>query len=208
MGRPGGSSVTLWLKRVIPVGLVILFLIQLIRPSTVNPAIDTKLEIAANLTVDPAVQSIFNRSCNDCHSNRTVWPWYSHMASCFLVPCLTCNAWTATYEFLSMGHLPGQKNPQAAGRNLQGSSERRYAPDDVHAHAFRSQANGCGSARYLHLDDDDWKKSHRNGSNENAMSMQKLICPIIDIILVTGKEDYPYWRYSLIPLPAIDKQCK
>jgi hypothetical protein len=26
------------------------------------------------------VESTLTRPCNDCHSSRTVWPWYSHMA--------------------------------------------------------------------------------------------------------------------------------
>jgi len=71
---------TLWLKRLVPVAFAILILIQLIRPSTVNPPIDANREIAAHLMVDPGVQSIFSRACADCHSNRTVWPWYSHVA--------------------------------------------------------------------------------------------------------------------------------
>jgi len=54
--------------------------IQVIRPARTNPTIDPTREITARLTVDPAVESIFERSCNDCHSNRTVWPWYSNVA--------------------------------------------------------------------------------------------------------------------------------
>jgi len=30
--------------------------------------------------VDPRVGTILDRSCQDCHSNRTNWPWYSHVA--------------------------------------------------------------------------------------------------------------------------------
>ena len=60
--------------------LGLLVAIQFIRPSTVNPAIQPEREIAAVLRVDPGIQSIFRRSCDDCHSNRTVWPWYSHVA--------------------------------------------------------------------------------------------------------------------------------
>ncbi|HEV2425575.1 MAG TPA: heme-binding domain-containing protein [Terriglobia bacterium] len=55
-------------------------LIQLAHPSTSNPFADPNRDIAAHLNVAPRVQSIFNRSCDDCHSNRTVWPWYSHVA--------------------------------------------------------------------------------------------------------------------------------
>jgi hypothetical protein len=71
---------TVWLKRLVPVILDILILIQLIRPSTVNPPFDATREIAGHLKIDAAVEAIFDRSCNDGHSNRTVWPWYSHVA--------------------------------------------------------------------------------------------------------------------------------
>jgi len=30
--------------------------------------------------IDPRVGAILDRSCQDCHSNRTKWPWYSHVA--------------------------------------------------------------------------------------------------------------------------------
>ncbi len=33
----------------------------------------------AELT-NPRVGKILDRSCQDCHSNRTAWPWYSHVA--------------------------------------------------------------------------------------------------------------------------------
>ncbi|NPA30117.1 MAG: heme-binding domain-containing protein [Epsilonproteobacteria bacterium] len=60
-------------------GLFFLILIvgmQLIPVEMTNPQSDPKLEIKA-----PAdVQAIFVRSCYDCHSNHTKWPWYSHVA--------------------------------------------------------------------------------------------------------------------------------
>jgi len=30
--------------------------------------------------VNPQVGAILDRSCQDCHSNHTNWPWYSHVA--------------------------------------------------------------------------------------------------------------------------------
>ena len=30
--------------------------------------------------IDPQVGAILDRSCQDCHSSRTTWPWYSHVA--------------------------------------------------------------------------------------------------------------------------------
>jgi hypothetical protein len=55
-------------------------LIQVYRPSRTNPPMDVKQDISAVMNVDAAVQPILDRSCNDCHSNRTVWPWYSEIA--------------------------------------------------------------------------------------------------------------------------------
>jgi hypothetical protein len=31
-------------------------------------------------TMGPAVGTIVERSCKDCHSYETTWPWYSHIA--------------------------------------------------------------------------------------------------------------------------------
>jgi hypothetical protein len=28
----------------------------------------------------PGTAELFSRACFDCHSNQTVWPWYSHVA--------------------------------------------------------------------------------------------------------------------------------
>jgi hypothetical protein len=30
--------------------------------------------------INPQVGRIMERSCQDCHSDRTAWPWYSHVA--------------------------------------------------------------------------------------------------------------------------------
>ena len=36
--------------------------------------------LSARLQVTPEVEAILNRSCVDCHSHKTVWPWYSNVA--------------------------------------------------------------------------------------------------------------------------------
>jgi len=69
-----------WFQRIVLELVVFLAASQIIRPSRVNPPVDPAREIHAILPVDPAVASIFARSCNDCHSYRTVWPWYSGVA--------------------------------------------------------------------------------------------------------------------------------
>ena len=51
--------------------------IQFIRPSFVNPPIVPGETLQATTEVPGDVQQILARSCNDCHSNETAYPWYS-----------------------------------------------------------------------------------------------------------------------------------
>src|SRR5229473_3816620 len=63
------------------VGLSVLCLaIQFVRPARTNPAVDESQTIFARTQMTPQVTAILNRSCADCHSNKTVWPWYTNVA--------------------------------------------------------------------------------------------------------------------------------
>jgi len=68
--------------------IVALFVgVQFVRPARTNPAVDQTQTIHAQLQITPQVAAILDRSCQDCHSNSTRWPWYSNVvpASWFLV---------------------------------------------------------------------------------------------------------------------------
>ncbi|MCS6874151.1 MAG: heme-binding domain-containing protein [Pyrinomonadaceae bacterium] len=62
-------------------GLIFLIfaIIQLIRPSFTNPQTDASLKLENQISVPSEVNSILERSCKDCHSNETVYPWYSNI---------------------------------------------------------------------------------------------------------------------------------
>lgn len=47
---------------------------QLIPVDRTNPPIEQEI------TATPEIKSILKRACYDCHSNETVWPWYSRVA--------------------------------------------------------------------------------------------------------------------------------
>ena len=53
---------------------------QFVRPARVNPPIDPTRTIQAHIGTTTELVSILNRSCGDCHSNATVWPWYTRVA--------------------------------------------------------------------------------------------------------------------------------
>ncbi|HKQ08915.1 MAG TPA: heme-binding domain-containing protein [Blastocatellia bacterium] len=61
--------------------LAVAFIVsQFIRPAKTNPPVDEASTLSARLQVTPEVEAILNRSCVDCHSHKTVWPWYSNVA--------------------------------------------------------------------------------------------------------------------------------
>ena len=62
------------------IALIIVIGAQFYRPAKTNPASEPGQSVEAHLQVTPQVTAILDRSCNDCHSNKTRWPWYSHVA--------------------------------------------------------------------------------------------------------------------------------
>lgn len=45
-----------------------------------NPPVNLKLTIHSDPAVPAAVREVLERSCMNCHSNATQWPWYSRVA--------------------------------------------------------------------------------------------------------------------------------
>jgi len=66
-------------KAAIVIG-VLFIVIQFYRPEKSNPPVDESKVIFATMKVPENIQLILKRSCFDCHSNSTVWPWYSNVA--------------------------------------------------------------------------------------------------------------------------------
>ena len=62
-------------------GLVAVFvLMQAIRPAKTNPAGNPAMSLRAARPDGAAALAVMDRSCRDCHSNDTTWPWYSRVA--------------------------------------------------------------------------------------------------------------------------------
>lgn len=59
--------------------LIIIVVIQFIRPEKNKAATPSANDIARHYTVPPEVDKILSRACNDCHSNNTHYPWYSNI---------------------------------------------------------------------------------------------------------------------------------
>lgn len=55
-------------------GIAVLVAIQFIPVDRSNPPVRGEID------APKAVSEVFQRSCYDCHSNETNWPWYSYVA--------------------------------------------------------------------------------------------------------------------------------
>ena len=68
------------LKWAVIVILVLFVVAQAYRPDLSGPPVDETKTMRASARLTPEVGAIFDRSCNDCHSSKTDWPWYSQVA--------------------------------------------------------------------------------------------------------------------------------
>lgn len=98
-----------WIVR-IAVGLAVLFLaIQFVPAGRTNPPATKPLE------APPEVMAILRRSCFDCHSNETVWPWYAYVAPVSWLVVHDTDEGRAELNFSHWGDLPQKKRDSAAG---------------------------------------------------------------------------------------------
>jgi hypothetical protein len=67
------------IKIVILILAIIFIGIQFVRPEKNNGRIDPAKELSAVVSVPPGVDAILRRSCFDCHSNATRYPWYAEV---------------------------------------------------------------------------------------------------------------------------------
>ena len=67
-------------KQVVILFIVLFAAAQLVRPGRANPPIDDSRTIQAHIGAASGLAAILDRSCRDCHSNATVWPWYTEVA--------------------------------------------------------------------------------------------------------------------------------
>ena len=56
--------------------LALLVIIQFLRPTRNRAAELSTNDISRHYTVPDTIAAILKHSCNDCHSNNTIYPWY------------------------------------------------------------------------------------------------------------------------------------
>ena len=60
--------------------MALLAISQAIRPARTNPPTDDTKTLNAVAHPPSQVSAALDRACRDCHSNQTVWPWYTNVA--------------------------------------------------------------------------------------------------------------------------------
>ena len=68
-----------WKKLFWGIGIVLIG-IQFVRIDKENPISDASNDISQIVDIPDEVVTILRTSCYDCHSNETVYPWYSNVA--------------------------------------------------------------------------------------------------------------------------------
>jgi cytochrome c551/c552 len=81
--------------------------IQLVPVSRTNPPVQGDFRASAE------VVSVLRRACYDCHSNETVWPWYSHVAPLSWVIAHDVNEGRAALNFSTWNQLSAEKQAEA-----------------------------------------------------------------------------------------------
>lgn len=74
------GSVKRVIRWILLVGVCLFAIAQVVRPAKTNPPVEPSMALESRVEVEPQVEKILDRSCADCHSNKTRWPWYSDVA--------------------------------------------------------------------------------------------------------------------------------
>jgi hypothetical protein len=68
-------------KSTVLIGILSIAALQFVPgPKRSNPPLVAGRSLFDNAVVPRHIQDVLRRSCMDCHSNETRWPWYSHIA--------------------------------------------------------------------------------------------------------------------------------
>ncbi len=62
------------------IAVAILLVIQFIRIDKTNPPVNLAKDFISITNAPPEIAKIIKTSCYDCHSNESVYPWYSNIA--------------------------------------------------------------------------------------------------------------------------------
>jgi len=101
------------MKKIIKIFLIFLIIafvvIQFFRPERTSSEAYEENHITKMMNVPDNVHQILKHSCFDCHSDHTVWPWYSNIAPVSWLVAKDVRNGRAKMNFSQWGKMPGSK---------------------------------------------------------------------------------------------------
>ena len=99
------------LQRTVLVFIVLLAAAQFVRPGRANPPIDPGRTIQ-HAGMPAGMVAALDRSCGDCHSNGTVWPWYTQVAPVSWLMAYGVKSGRQAVNFSEWGAYPPERQRQ------------------------------------------------------------------------------------------------
>lgn len=105
------------MKRIVRFGLAFavaaLAVAQLIPVARENPPVESEVPVT------PEARAVLVRACFDCHSNQTVWPWYSKVAPGSWLVAKDVREGRAELNFSTWSRYPAKKQRKLLRETLE-----------------------------------------------------------------------------------------
>ncbi len=116
----------------------VLAAIQLVPLDRSNPP------VTAEVKAPDEVKKVLQRACFDCHSNQTVWPWYSHVAPVSFLVYRDVVEGRKHLNFSEWGAMPAdrrEKKQKKAGEEVKQGEMPLAVYLPMHPQALLSEAD-------------------------------------------------------------------
>jgi len=101
-----------WLRRAGVALLVLLVAAQCLPVSRRNPSYDPAKSVYSKEKMPEPVKRVVERSCANCHSNDTDWPWYSYVAPASWMVANDVHRARAKLDFSTWGDYSAEKREE------------------------------------------------------------------------------------------------
>jgi|SRR5580704_18483151 hypothetical protein len=121
-----------WVKKAVLIAVAAFLLAQVFPVHRDNPPVDASKTIYSTFGVPADVHAIFERSCRDCHSSETTWPWYSHFAPVSWKVADDVHQGRRHFSLSDWGTYPAEKQQRKLGEICE-QVKTKEMPDQFYA---------------------------------------------------------------------------
>lgn len=138
------TSLIRWpfVRRVLLGVALVLAAIQFVPVDRSNPPVETEIPAPEN------VRAVLRRACYDCHSNESVWPWYSRVAPVSWLVARDVREGRKELNF-STWNLSAEKRRARKAKEIQEQVEKREMPPWFYVAVHREAALSAEDAALL-----------------------------------------------------------